>query len=426
MSLNPPGYFELLRRRPAFRSIWLGSVVSLAGDWFTLIALYSLLEQYTGKSEAIGLMLMVRFVPLAVLSPMAGVVADRFSRKKLMIAVDLLRAIVVLGFLLVRSAQQVWLVYALTFLQMSLASFFDPAEAAAIGSTVEKDEIVTANTLQGATWSAMLGFGAVFGGILTAVAGREASFVVDALSYGLSAFFISRATITMPQQPPRAATWAGRLGFDDLFEGFKLIRRSPDVRRVLWVKSSWSLAGGAALVLYAVMGSRIFAIAGSPEAGVGVLLAMRGTGAFVGPLIARRIGGDDPNFLERAIGLAFLVTAFAWLAFALSPNLVIAALCLAVAHTGVSTQWVFSTSLINLRVEDRFRGRVFAVDTMLPLLALAASSWAGGKLLDELKMEPRTLMMWLALITAFAAVGWWWLRRGARQRPAELGELPNG
>ncbi|MFT3708390.1 MAG: MFS transporter [Archangium sp.] len=426
MTQNPPGYFELLRRRPAFRSIWLGSVVSLAGDWFTLIALYSLLEQYTGKSEAIGLMLLVRFVPLALLSPMAGVLADRFSRKKIMVAADLLRAIVVLAFLLIRSAEQVWLVYALTFLQMSLSSFFDPAEAAAIGSTVEKDEIVTANTLQGATWSAMLGFGAVFGGILTAVAGREASFVVDALSYGLSAFFVSRATITMPQQPPTAATWAGRLGFDDLFEGFKLIRRSPDVRRVLWVKSSWSLAGGAALVLYAVMGSRIFAIAGSPEAGVGVLLAMRGTGAFIGPLIARRIGGDDPNFLERAIGLAFLVTAAAWLAFALSPNLVIAALCLAVAHTGVSTQWVFSTSLINLRVEDRFRGRVFAVDTMLPLLALAASSWAGGKLLDELKMEPRALMMWLALITAFAAVGWWWLRRGARQRPAELGELPNG
>jgi predicted MFS family arabinose efflux permease len=408
---TPPGYFELLRRRPAFRAIWLGSVVSLAGDWFTLIALYSLLEQYTGRSEAIGLMLLVRFVPLAVISPMAGVVADRFSRKRIMVTADLLRAVVVLGFLLVRSAEHVWLVYALTFLQMSLASFFDPAEAAAIGSAVEQDEVVTANTLQGATWSAMLGFGAVFGGILTALAGREASFVVDALSYLLSAFFISRATLRMPEQPARASTWMARLGFDDLFEGFKLVRQSPDVRRVLWVKSSWSLAGGAALVLYAVMGSRIFAIAGSPEAGVGVLLAMRGAGAFFGPLIARRIGGDGPAFLERAIGLAFLVTAVAWLAFALAPNLPLAAVCLAIAHTGVSTQWVFSTSLINLRVEDRFRGRVFAVDTMLSLIALAASSWFGGKLLDELKMEPRRLMMWLSLITAGAAIGWWWLRR---------------
>lgn len=418
MERGPPGYFELLKRRPAFRAIWLGSVVSLAGDWFTLIALYSLLEQYTGRSEAIGLMLLVRFVPLAVISPMAGVAADRFSRKRIMVAADLLRAVVVLGFLLVRSAEQVWLVYVLTFLQMALASFFDPAEAAAVGSTVEQHEIVTANTLQGATWSAMLGFGAVFGGVLTALAGREASFVVDAASYLLSAFFISRAVIATPTQAPRAPTWAGRLGFDDLIEGFKLVSRSPDVRRVLWVKSSWSLAGGAALVLYAVMGARVFQIAGSPEAGVGVLLAMRGAGAFFGPLLARRVGGDGPAFLERAIGIAFLVTASAWLAFALAPNLALAAVCLAIAHTGVSTQWVFSTSLINLRVEDRFRGRVFAVDTMLSLICLAGSSWLGGKLLDELKLEPRALMMWLALIVAGAAVGWWWLRRPARSADA--------
>jgi MFS family permease len=412
------GYVELLRRRPAFRAIWLGSVVSLAGDWFTLIALYSLLETYTGKSESIGLMLLARFVPPAVLSPLAGVLADRFSRKRIMVIADLLRAVVVLGFLFVHSAEQVWLVYALTFVQMSIASFFDPAEAAAIGSTVEKDELVTANTIQGATWSAMLGFGAVAGGALTALAGRDASFVVDALSYALSAFFISRVTLRPVERAPVAKTWAGRLGFEDLIEGLKLLRASPDVRRVLWVKASWSLAGGGAIVLYAVMGSRLFAIAGSPEAGVGVLLAMRGVGAFFGPLVARRIGGDSPEFLERAITWAFFVTAIAWLAFAFAPILPLAALCLAIAHTGVATKWVFSTSLINLRVEDRFRGRVFSVDAMLPLIVLAFSSWATGRILDDTKIDPRTLMAWLSGITALAGVGWWLLRRGVTTTPA--------
>lgn len=411
---RPVGYLELLKRRPTFRAIWLGSVVSLAGDWFTLIALYSLLEQYTGRSEAIGLMLVARFVPPALFSPMAGVIADRLSRKAIMMTCDLLRAVVVLGFLLVRDADHVWLVYALTFAQMSLASFFDPAEAAAIGASVEQHEVVTANTLQGATWSAMLGVGAVLGGALTALAGRDASFVVDALSYLLSAAFISRAVIARPEQPPAAETWSGRLGLDDLRAGFQLVARNPAVRRVLYVKSSWSLAGGAALVLYAVMGSRLFAVAGSPEAGVGILLAMRGAGAFFGPLVARRMGGDDPAFLERAIGIAILVTSAAWLAFAFAPHLALAALCLAVAHTGVSTQWVFSTSLINLRVEDRFRGRVFALDTMLSLLALAISSWVGGKLLDELKLEPRALMAWVAVVASFAAVLWWWVRRPTR------------
>jgi predicted MFS family arabinose efflux permease len=408
-----PGYFQLLRTRPAYRAIWLGSVVSLAGDWFTLIALYSLLEEYSGRSEAVGLMLMARFLPPAFFSPLAGVVADRFSRKHVMVLCDLLRAVVVLGFLLVKTREDVWLVYALTFVQMSLAAFFDPTEQASIGSTVEPHEVVTANTLQGATWSAMLGIGAVAGGLVTATVGRDASFLVDAASYLLSAFFVSRSVIPLVVQPPAAPTLAGRLGLADLFEGLALVRSQPQIRRVLWVKTGWGVTGGAALMLYAVMGRHVFGVPGIPDAGVGVLLGMRGVGALVGPLVARRMGGDSPVFLERAIGWSFGVTAIFWALFAFAPNLVLAAICLALAHTGVATQWVFSSSLINLRVENRFRGRVFAVDSMLFLVVMGFSSWAGGKALDAFGIQPRTLMAALSVILCGSGAVWWWLQRPA-------------
>ena len=356
-------------------------------------------------------MLTARFLPPALFSPMAGVVADRFSRKHVMVLCDLLRAVVVLGFLLVKTREDVWLVYALCFAQMGLAAFFDPAEQASIGSTVEPHEVVTANTLQGATWSAMLGIGAVAGGLLTATVGREASFVVDAMSYLLSAFFISRAVLPRTLQPPPARTLAGRLGFTDLLEGLALVRARPDIRRVLWVKTAWGLTGGAALMLYAVMGRHVFGVPGSPDMGVGVLLGMRGVGALIGPLIARRIGGDAPEYLERAIGWAFLVTAFFWALFSFAPNLFVAAVLLSLAHMGVATQWVFSSSLINLRVEDRFRGRVFAVDSMFFLVVLGISSWAGGKALDAFHIQPRVLMFTLSVILCGSAAVWWWLRR---------------
>jgi MFS family permease len=109
------GYLDLLRRRPAYRRIWLGSVVSLAGDWFTLIALYSLLNEYTSSGEAVGLMLFLRFLPAALLGPLAGVVADRFPRRTIMMTCDLVRALVVLGFLLVRGPADVWILYGLVF-----------------------------------------------------------------------------------------------------------------------------------------------------------------------------------------------------------------------------------------------------------------------------------------------------------------------
>lgn len=352
-------------------------------------------------------MLAARFLPPAFFSPMAGVVADRFSRKHVMIACDVLRALVVMGFLLVDSPEKVWLVYLLTFLQMSLAAFFDPAEAAAIASTVEPHELVTANTLQGATWSAMLGVGAVVGGLMTALVGVKASFVVDAASYALSAFFISRAVVAKPVRAPPPPTWAGKLGFADLFEGLALVRDRPELRRILWVKAGWAISGGSAIVLYAVMGRHVFGVPGAPEAGIGVLLGMRGIGAFVGPLLARRLGGDAPEFLERAIGWAFGVTAVFWLCFAFAPNLAVAACCLALAHTGVATQWVFSNSLITLRVKDEFRGRVFSVDMMVHLVVLGVSSWMGGRLLDELGVPPRQLMAGVAVTVGLAGVVWW-------------------
>lgn len=409
------GYLEVLRRRPAYRRIWLGSVVSLAGDWFTLIALYSLLDEYTGRGEAIGLMLFVRFLPAALLGPIAGVVADRFPRRRVMMACDVTRALVVLGFLLVRSADDVWLLYALTFAQMTAAAFFDPAEQASIASTVEPAEVVTANTLQGITWSAMLGFGALAGGATAALVGRDVSFVVNALTYVASALFIRGADV--PFHPKtRPATWAAMVGLDDLKEGLARLRADARVRRTIWVKTAWAIPGGGALLLYALLGEREFAPVGHGEIGIGVLLGMRGVGAFLGPLVARRLGGDTPAFLERAIGVAFLVTAFFWVAFAWAPSLPLAALMLALAHTGISTQWVFSSSLLNLQVEDGMRGRIFAVDFMSYMLMLGLSSWAAGKILDGWHVAPRTLMASLSGVLLVTAGIWWLLGRTAGAR----------
>lgn len=418
--MGSPGYLELLRRRAAYRRIWLGSVVSLLGDWFTLISLYSLLNEFTGRGEAVGLLLLVRFLPAALLGPLAGMVADRFPRRMVLITCDLARAFVVLGYLLVRSGGDVWLLYTLTFLQMTAAAFFDPTEQAAIASTVEPEEVVTANTLQGVTWSAMLGLGAIAGGLTATFVGRDAAFVINAVTYLASAMSIRGAKVPFVPRP-RPATWSAMLGLDDVREGLRRLRGDSRVQRTLFVKTAWAIPGGGALVLYAILGERVFSIDGRAEAGIGVLLAMRGLGAFVGPLLARRLGGDTPAFLERAVGLSFLVTAVFWLAFAFAPSLAVAAVMLAFAHLGVSTQWVFSSSLLALQVEDRLRGRVFAVESMLHMLSLGLSSWLVGRALDVSGLGPRVVMACLSGVLLITATIWWlWGRwgRGADETPA--------
>ena len=123
------------------------------GDWFDTIAVYTIALRLTGSSRSVALIMVARFLPTVVLGPGAGVIADRFSRRSIMIASDIMRAIVVLGFLFVRRPDQMWLVYVLTVFQLAFSTFFEPAKTAAIPSIVSDRELVPANAIETALWA---------------------------------------------------------------------------------------------------------------------------------------------------------------------------------------------------------------------------------------------------------------------------------
>jgi MFS family permease len=403
--MGPVGYLELLRSNRSYRRIWLGALVSLTGDWFTTIALFAQLLELTGKGEALGLALIARFVPSVVLGPAAGVIADRFDRKRVMVICDLLRAVVVLGFIFVRTKEDVPIVYLLTLIQTSLSAIFEPCENAAIGSVVAPNEVVTANTIQSMTWSAMLSLGAVLGGIVTAAVGRDAAFVIDALTYVASALLIASAR--MPHQRKRSgrSSFAEAMGVRDFVEGIALLKKDARVRVVLWAKASFGLAGGGAFLMYSVFAERVFPI-GSTAAGIGVLYGARGIGALLGPYLARRVGGDSEAWLEKVIRGSFALIMCSYAAFALSPMLWQGAIALLVAHMGASIVWTFTNALITMRVPDAMRGRVFAADMSLFTIALSISTYTAGVALDQLAIAPRQLMLAIAFAMILPVITW--------------------
>lgn len=402
----PVGYLELLRTNRGYRRIWSGALISLCGDWFSTIAIFSLLLRLTGRGEAVALTLIARFLPSMVLGPIAGVVADRFPRRKVMVACDVLRAVVVLGFLLVKTEEQVWLVYALTLVQYAISAFFDPAEQAAIGSVVRPNEVVTANTLHSMTWSATLAFGAMIGGFVTEWVGAEAAFVMDALSYVGSAVVILGAPLpVMAAEAPRSGPrgWRELLGVEAIADGFRLLARDARVRAVLMAKAGWGLALGGGVLLYPVFAERVFA--GGAQS-MGFLYGARGVGALVGPPLARHLRGDGEAWLGQAISLSFCLCGASYVAFALSPTLGAAAFALCCAHAGASIIWTFSSALINRWVPDELRGRVFAADISAFTLTLTVSTWATGRALDAYGVSPRALMLVLAAVVVVPLVPW--------------------
>jgi MFS family permease len=231
----PAGYVELLRGNRGFRQLWLGQVVSQLGDWFNTIALYTIILDLTGSGRDIGLLMVARFLPSFIFGSLSGVVADRFSRRSIMIISDLLRALVVLGFLFVRRADQLWILYVLTVLQLALSTFFEPAKTAAIPSIVSDRELVSANAISSVTWSAMLTLGAAVGGIVTGWFGTNVAFVLDALTYLLSAALI--ASIHVPKRLPREKhklTVDRVLGISETIEGARYVKRRPRSWRCYW------------------------------------------------------------------------------------------------------------------------------------------------------------------------------------------------
>src|SRR6202521_575382 len=180
-------YGHLLGENRNFRRLWSAQVVSEIGDWFYTLAIYNLLLQLTGRAESVALALVLQVLPQTLIGPTAGVVNDRLRRKHIMIAADIGRGLIVLCMLFIRSKEKVWLVYPLLMAETLLAAFFEPARNAVIPTIVEREEVVVANTLASTTWSVNLMLGATLGGLIAALLGRDAVFLLNGLSFLASA-----------------------------------------------------------------------------------------------------------------------------------------------------------------------------------------------------------------------------------------------
>src|SRR5215204_2172350 len=420
------GYIDLLRRNRSFRQLWLGQVVSQMGDWFDTIALYTIILKLTGSGRDVGLLLVARFVPSFFFGPISGVIADRFSRRRIMIVSDILRAVVVLGFLFVRRADQLWIIYVLTVFQLGLSTFFEPAKTAAIPSIVEDRELVAANASSSVTWSVMLTLGAAIGGLITGWFGTDVAFILDAATYLLSAALIARIRVQKRRKRERQKLTFGRaLGITETIEGIRYVKDRPRVLALLLVKPAWGLGGGI-LTLLAVFGERIFPVGKDAAGGIGVLFAARGIGTAVGPIVARRISGEGLRRMQISIGISFLLAGVFYMAFGSATSFVFALVVLGIAHCGGSILWVFSTVILQRSVEDNFRGRVFAAELALLTLTMAASNYVTGELLDRFQISPRIVTVGIGLFFLLPGLIWfvtqrWWDReeRAARIRVDE-------
>jgi len=382
-------YGRLLRQNRNFRRLWMAQIVSEIGDWFYTLAIYTLLLQLTGRASSVAIALVLQVLPQTFIGPASGVINDRVRRKQVMITADLARMVIVFSMLLVRSQSTVWLVYPLLLLETIMAAFFEPARSSVIPNITSREDLVLANTLSSTTWSMNLVLGAAVGGMVAALLGRDAVFVLNAGSFLASALLIRGMRFEEPH-----ADAAPPFRIHDLFdyspilEGIRYVRRDRRLLATMFVKAGMFVIGPS-WVVFTVMGQRDFPVHWhglSPQRGamlgMSMLMGARGIGALLGPLLAAPWAGHFDRRLRLAILVGFFAEVLGYGSLRGVGTLWSACLWVVLAHCGGSTVWVFSTTLLQLNTDDRFRGRVFAADLGFSMLTIAVGAFLAGRFMD--------------------------------------------
>ena len=396
-----PGVF---RRNPDFTKLYIAALVSYAGDWFTTVALLGLVLAKTGRPVLAGLMMTTSVLPYAIVSPFAGVVADRVDRRRLMIAADCARALTALGFLAARSAGTIWIAFVAMGLLSAFSPFFEPASNAALPNLVRPGDLARANVLMGSAWGTMLAVGAALGGLVAATLGRNAAFIADAASFAVSAALIASIRGRFREAP--VATEHPSI-FADLHEAARFARHEPRVLSILVVKCGFGMSAGA-IAMLSIFAVKVFH---RGDTGIGILMGARGVGALIGPFLFRRwfLRGRDERLLT-AIGVAFAIYAVSYSLFAGAPNIWLAAAAVVAAHIGGGANWTISTYGLQRFTPDHVRGRIFSFDYALITVTMAASFSLSGYVAGH--VNPRVVQLGIGLMALTWACLWTvWSRR---------------
>lgn len=427
-------YRRLLAGNADFRRLWAGQVVSEIGDWLNNIAVLALVIQLAGEGSvglAIALYAIARHLPLFLFGPIAGVVVDRADRRRVMIAADLLRAVLALGFLLANRYSSLAAIYVVGASLFAVSAFFNAAKRASIPNLVSgTEELLSANSLSASTTAATIAVGSALGGVASTVLGRDAVFVLNALTFVASAEMIRRIqkavsrrqkavevelkseirdfnsgyAVSSPDSqrlpsafrlPPSVFSVLRRAA-SDFRDGLRYVRRDGVLVAVFVVAAGWGLGNGAARALYSIFGARLgeqaveawgaglrVVVERPTDFGISALFVAMGIGGVLGAPLARRFNSGATGGLGARMGRSLTLDGCGLALFSFMPSLWVAALVLVAREMNFAIWWTAQQTLMMKRTEDAFAGRVFASYETLTTLTMVGSMLVSGAAADR-------------------------------------------
>ncbi len=420
------GLFQILIANRNYRSTWMAQVVSDVGDNFNNIAVFGLVMQQTHSGLAVGGVMLARAVGALLAGPIAGVVLDRFDRRRIMVASDLSRAVISLAFLLTIHEKNVALLLFLSGLLMFASPFFTSGRSSIMPAITTREELLTANSLTLTTAWTSVALGSFLGGAIASWLGYHVAFLFNALSFIFSAYFISR--LRAPDKrgfraERSAAARIARRPVQEYLNGLRYIRSVPLLLALALVNVGWASGGGAAQILFSLFGEVVFH---RGAAGIGEVWGCAGIGLICGGVIAN-VWGRHLSFKRYrwAIVICYVVHGGSYVLFSIWPGYAGALFFIGLSRMGVSVSTVLNYTQLLRHTPDSFRGRVNSTMESITwstmMLSLTVASYYSQS------HSPREIGVVAGVLSSMTAVFWAWaLLTGRLPEPPLEGHEPAG
>jgi MFS family permease len=372
----------VLRRRN-YGLLWFAQLVSMIGDWALFAALPFYVYELTGSVMATGVMFMIQVVPPLLLGSIAGVFVDRWDRRWTMIGSSLFRGVVLVILLGVRSAEMIWLVYLTGFLETTASQFFGPANNALLPTLVEKEQLVTANSLDSMGENSARMIGPALGGVLLASIGLRGVILFDIGTYLLAAllmYFIRAPGDVIPASVDDGSAGGALVAFwGDFAAGLKLVARTPAISRLFIVLGIAALGDSILTVLIVAFFQDVVGV-GSAE--FGLVLTARGLAGILGAVVVGAIG--DRFKPAHMISFGLIGSGAALVAMVIWPVFAISLLIMILISVPLMAFLISSQAWIQARAPGEYLGRIFGVygtlSALLMLIGMVFASTLGETL----------------------------------------------
>lgn len=412
-------YGELIRGNRDFRNLLTGQFISELGNWFNFIAGLGLVRAVSDASPiAAGIFFVCRLIPFAFVSPIAGTFVDRFSRRQVMIWTDIARFFVALAFLLVTSADDLWIAYIATAFLSIFGAFFDGAKNAATPNLTGSEGLLAGTALMFSTRFLLMAIGSALGGWAASVFGYEVAFVINAVSFLVSAYLVW----LIPEEATRNSATGERMSAaekrgsftKEMQEGLHYAFTNRFALTILLINIIWAVGGGAVNVIFERVGGVHFAEAEAwnPDRAVAIMWTAAGLGLTFGMLIAHRtslmleIRNRHSVFIWTTLiihGLLFSVAGF-------MPTLWLFVVFVFVSRAIIGVEYAIQETLFQRSLPDYIRGRISTIDRGAELTVFGISSYVSAVLMFYI--TPMTLTVASGILSASAGLVWCLRHRG--------------